>query len=175
MLRLKDGLKRGRPDLVHATLLSITGTPLYTDGKVKVFIHMYANGVVELQERTRIPKSYFRFRGLMEQALATTPKSRLLKARESNFEHLVKEIGLDSVIGLSTQGRMTAMDELTAMVGAARSPCLVLGGFAQGHFSPSVLEALDELVRIDERPLDAHVVASRVLYEIEKHLTRTND
>ena len=169
MLRLKDGLKRGRPDLVHVTLLSITGTPLYSDGSVKVYVHTYANEVLELQERTRVPKSYFRFRGLVEQALTDRPKSGLLKVRESSFERLVKEIGSDSVIGLSTQGRKTSMDELSAMIGAARKPCVVIGGFAQGHFSPKSLEAMDELVRIHDKSLEAHVVVARVLYEVEKH------
>lgn len=169
MLKLKDGPKRGRPDLVHVALLSITGTPLYMDGQVKVYVHTYANEVIELQERTRIPKSYFRFRGLVEQALTERPKAGLLKVRESSFEHLVREIGSDSVIGLSTQGRKTSMDELAAMIGAARKPCVVIGGFAEGHFSPKTLEAMDELVRINDRSLEAHVVVARVLYEAERH------
>lgn len=169
MLKLKDGPKRGRPDLVHVALLSITGTPLYMDGQVKVYVHTYANEVIELQERTRIPKSYFRFRGLVEQALTERPKAGLLKVRESSFERLVREIGSDSVIGLSTQGRKTSMDELAAMIGAARKPCVVIGGFAEGHFSPKTLEAMDELVRINDRSLEAHVVAARVLYEAERH------
>ena len=173
MLRLKDGLKRGRPDLVHATLLSITGTPLYMDGGVKVYIHTYADEVLELQERTRIPKSYFRFRGLIEQALAEKPRTGLLRVRESSFRGLVREVGSDSVIGLSTQGRKTSMDELGAMIGAARRPCVVIGGFARGHFSPKVLESMDELVRIHDKPLEAHVVAARVLYEVERHQGRT--
>lgn len=175
MLKLRDGLKRGRPDLVHAALLSVTGTPLYLDGAVKVYVHTYADEVIELQERTRVPKSYFRFRGLVEQALTERPKAGLLRVRESSFERLVREIGSDSVVGLSTQGRRASMDELSSIIGAARKPCVVIGGFAQGHFSPKALEAMDELVRIHDRPLEAHVVAARVLYEVEKHLARTND
>lgn len=175
MLRLRDGPKRGRPDLVHVALLSVTGTPLYMDGGVKVYIHTHSDDVIELQERTRIPKSFFRFRGLIEQALVERPKKDLLRVRESTFERLVKETGSDSAIGLSTQGRKASMDELSAMIGAARKPAVVVGGFAQGHFSPRVLESLDELVRIHDRPLEAHVVAARVLYEAERHAASTND
>lgn len=175
MLKLRDGPKRGRPDLVHTTLLSITGTPLYIDGGVRVYVHTCANEVLEFQERTRIPKSYFRFRGLVEQALTEKPKVGLLRVREANFERLVKEIGSDSVIGLSTQGRTISMEELSAMIGAARRPSLVIGGFPQGHFSPRTLEAMDELVRIHDRSLEAHVVAARVIYEVERHTTRIND
>jgi rRNA small subunit pseudouridine methyltransferase Nep1 len=170
MLRLKDGLKRGRPDLIHVTLLSITGTPLYADGGVKVFVHTCADEVIEIQERTRIPKSYFRFRGLVEQALVDRPRHGLVRVRQSSFQRLVKDLGSDSTIGLSTQGRKASMDELSSMIGAARKPCVVIGGFAQGHFSPKVLEAMDELVRIHDSSLEAHVVAARVIYEVEKHV-----
>jgi len=175
MLRLKDGPKRGRPDLIHATLLSVTGTPLYMDGAVKAYVHTYADEVLEFQERTRVPKSYFRFRGLVEQALAERPSTGLVRVRDSSFGRLLKDIGSDSVIGLSTQGRRVLMDELSSMIEAAKNPCVVIGGFARGHFSPGALEVLDELVRVHERPLDSHVVAARVLYEVERHLARTND
>jgi rRNA small subunit pseudouridine methyltransferase Nep1 len=175
MLRLKDGLKRGRPDLVHVTLLSVTGSPLYMDGMVKAFVHTHGDVVLELKERTRIPKSYFRFRGLIEQALTTRPDTGLLKVYPATLEQLLKNIGSDSVVGFSTQGRPTSMEQLSAMISAARNPCVVVGGFAHGHFSRRTLEAMDELLSIHEEPLDAHVVASRVLYEVEKHLARTND
>jgi len=70
MAKLKDSEKRGRPDLVHGALLSVTGTPLYLEGKVRVYVHTYDDVVVEVLPKTRIPKSYLRFRGLMEQVLS---------------------------------------------------------------------------------------------------------
>ena len=69
MVKLKEPEKRGRPDLVHEALLSVTGTPLYLDGSVRVFVHTNQDVVLELAEKTRIPKSYFRFRGLVEKLL----------------------------------------------------------------------------------------------------------
>lgn len=121
MLRLKDGFKRGRPDLVHATLLSITGSPLYIDGQVKVFIHTHGDFVAELEEKTRIPKSYFRFRGLMEQALTERPSTGLVRVYQSKFERLLSKIGSDSVVGLSRNGRTVSMEELCTMVKIGRA------------------------------------------------------
>ena len=66
MLKLEEDYKRGRPDLVHLTLLSVTSTPLYQAGGVKVFIHTRDDVVLDFRERTRPPKSYFRFRDLMQ-------------------------------------------------------------------------------------------------------------
>jgi rRNA small subunit pseudouridine methyltransferase Nep1 len=175
MLRLKDGEKRGRPDLVHATLLSITGTPLCLDGMVKVYVHTCSDVVIEVEEKTRIPKSYFRFRGLMEQALAEKPKTGLLRVTTSELGGLVKEIESESVIGLTTRGRRVPMEELATIVVAAKNPSVVIGGFAHGHFLPKSTEAMDELLKIDEHHLDAHVVAARVLYEVEKRIAQVND
>jgi len=176
MARLKDSEKRGRPDLVHAALLSVTGTPLYLDGSVRVFIHTNQDVVIELAESTRIPKSYFRFRGLIEKLLSERSDEGLVKAYGSGIKELLrKTISPDMVFGLSVQGRQTGLEELAELVMAARNPCVIVGGFPHGHFSKEILGLPGELVRIHERPLEAHVVASRVVYEIEKAAARIND
>ena len=168
MERLKDSEKRGRPDLVHGTLLSVTGTPLYLDGGVKVFVHTFANLVVEIAPKTRIPKSYLRFRGLMEKALSGEDEA-LVKVRPSSLHDLVrKSIAPDIVFGLSVQGRRMELEELAGKLMSADNPSVLVGGFPHGHFSPETLSVVDELVRIHEMPLEAHVVTSRLLYEVEK-------
>ena len=168
MLRLKDSEKRGRPDLVHGTLLSVTGTPLYLDGRVKVFVHTYNDLVVEVAPKTRIPKSYLRFRGLMEKVLAGEG-DKLVEARPSRLPDLVrKTVAPDITIGLSVQGRKMELEDLAGRLMSADNPCVIVGGFPHGHFSPESLSVVDELVRIHEMPLEAHVVTSRLLYEFEK-------
>jgi len=176
MARLGDSEKRGRPDLVHAALLSVTGTPLYLDGSVRVFVHTSQDVVLELAERTRIPKSYFRFRGLVEKLLSERSDEGLVKAYGAGIRDLLrKAISPDRVFGLSVQGRQTGPEELAKAIVAAKNPCVVVGGFPHGHFSQGTLALLDELVRVHERPLEAHVIASRVIYEVEKAAPRTND
>jgi rRNA small subunit pseudouridine methyltransferase Nep1 len=176
MTRLKDSEKRGRPDLVHAALLSVTGAPLYLDGSVKIFIHTNQDVVLEVAEKTRIPKSYFRFRGLVEKLLSQKSDEGLVKAYESGIRELLrKRVSPDKVFGLSVQGRQMRLEELAESVVAAKNPCVVVGGFPHGHFSLETLGLVDELVRIHERPLEAHVVASRVVYEVEKAAARIKD
>ena len=168
MQRLKDSEKRGRPDLVHVTLLSVTGTPLYTEGQVKAFVHTHDGLVLEIAEKTRIPKNYFRFRGLMEEALVERPRKGLIRVHSMGVRELVKMVSSDEVFGLSVQGKTTPLEELARMVAAARNPSVVVGGFPHGHFSPETLSVVDQLFRINAKPLEAHVVASRVIYEVEK-------
>jgi rRNA small subunit pseudouridine methyltransferase Nep1 len=174
MERLNESEKRGRPDLVHSTLLSVTGTPLYLDGKVKAFVHTHSNLVLDIAPKTRIPKSYVRFRGLMENALSGGDTS-LVRVRRSDLRELVrKTISPDIVFGLSVQGRKTELEELAEKLMAADNPCVLVGGFPHGHFTPGTLSVVDELVRIHEMPLEAHVVTSRLLYEFEKALMAVN-
>ena len=168
MAKLKDSEKRGRPDLVHVTLLNVTGTPLYLEGMVQVFVHTYDDEVLEIAEKTRIPKNYLRFRGLMEKVLVERPKQGLIKVHSMGIKELARTISADEVIGLSVQGMMTSLEELAKSVTGAKSPSVIVGGFPHGHFSPGTLSVVDQLVRIDARPLEAHVVASRVIYEVEK-------
>ena len=174
MQKLEDSEKRGRPDLVHGTLLSVTGTPLYLAGRVKVFVHTRPDLVLDISPKTRIPKSYFRFRGLMEKALSGG-EGGLVRVRRSGLRELVqKTISPDVVFGLSVQGRRMELEELAGRLMAADAPCVLVGGFPHGHFTPETLSLVDELVRIHEMPLEAHVVTSRVLYEFEKAVAAVN-
>lgn len=174
MSRLRDSEKRGRPDLVHVALLSVTGTPLYLEGKARVFVHTYPGVVVEVAPKTRLPKSYLRFRGVLEKALAGKG-DRLLRARPGTLRDLVKrEISPDITVGLSVQGKMTPLEDLAGRLMSADRPCIIVGGFPHGHFSPETMSVVGELARIHEMPLEAHVVTSRLLYEFERALEALN-
>ena len=168
MLRLSDSLKRGRPDLVHLTLLSITSTPLYRKGEVEVYIHTQQNLVLRLQPGTRPPKSYPRFRDLMQKVLSERPTEGLISVSESSIPSLLKGIQTDLVVGLSTQGKQSSLEEVATMVLESKRPAVLIGGFSKGHFAPETVVELDEMVRIHTDPLDAHIVAARLVYEIEK-------
>ena len=174
MGRLKDSEKRGRPDLVHGALLSVTGTPLYLEGKVMLYVHAYGDVVVEVAPKTRIPKSYIRFRGLMEKALAGGGDG-LVRAQALGLRELVRKVlKPDVTFGLSVRGMRMELEDLAGRLMSADNPCVVVGGFPHGHFSPETLSVIDELVRIHEMPLEAHVVTSRLLYEFEKAVGALN-
>ncbi len=176
MLKLKDGEMRGRPDLVHTTLLGITGAPLYLDGGVKVYIHTRDDIVLDIAERTRIPKSYFRFRGLAEKLLLKRSGGELVEVYAADLKELIRSrISSDLVIGLSVQGGRLSPVELARRIAGADRPTVLIGGFPRGHFSPGTAKIVDELVRIDPRPLEAHVVASRLVYDVEKAVSGIND
>ena len=175
MARLTDSEKRGRPDLVHVALLSVTGTPLYLEGGAKVYVHTYPGLVIEVAEKTRIPKNYLRFRGVIEKCLVEGPSQGLLRLHRMSFSELVKMVGAQRVFGLTVRGRKVGIAEFAGEVVSSKNPCVVVGGFPHGHFSHEVERTLDEQVRIGSAPLEAHVVAARVVYEVEKAVAGFND
>ena len=175
MTKLADAPKRGRPDLAHITLISVTSSPLYKGGLVKLYLHCHGDLTLELEDKTRPPKSYFRFRALIEKTLYEMPSVGLIRAYRTDLKGLLrKKIRPDLIVGLSIQGEYRSLDELSAGLIEKRNPTILIGGFATGHFHPSTLEILDKLVRVHYQSLDAHVVASRLVYEVEKRLERAN-
>ncbi|MDG6914376.1 MAG: ribosome biogenesis protein [Nitrososphaerota archaeon] len=170
MLKLEDGYRRGRPDLVHLTLLSVTSTPLHQEGKARTYIHTLGDSVLEFGEVARPPKSYARFRNLMEKVLAERPREGLVRVRDADIPRLLESTGSDLSIGLSVQGAPASFEALSNDITATKDPAVVVGGFPRGHFLASSMRAFDRLARIHERPLDAHVVAARIVYEVEKSL-----
>lgn len=168
MLKLSDGYRRGRPDLVHLTLLNVTSTPLHQEGKARVYIHTLDDSVLEFGEGARPPKSYARFRNLMEKLLVERPESGLVRVRDATLPQLLKGMGTDYSAGLSVQGAPERLEALAGELARKNDPAVMVGGFPRGHFLPRDLKAFDRLVRIDDRALDAHVVAARVVYEVEK-------
>src|SRR2546426_1436400 len=124
MVRLKEDYKRGRPDIVFMTLLSVTGTPLYEEGSVKVYVHARGDVVLEIAERTRLPKSYFRFRNLVEKHLSERSNSELIRTQEMPLSELLRQVvRADPVIGLSTQGEPRALEELAGELVGKKDPC----------------------------------------------------
>ena len=106
MKNIEDELKRGRADLIHTSLLSICGSPLYLEKKISVYIHTISNSVIVLRNQVRIPKSYHRFEGLIEQLFQEkeiiSNGNVLLELKNMNFEDLINSISPSEVVGLST-------------------------------------------------------------------------
>ena len=69
MTQLKDGTRRGRPDIVFFCLQSLLETPLCKAGFMTVHIQLYDGRIVQVDSAVRIPRNYERFVGLMEQLL----------------------------------------------------------------------------------------------------------
>ena len=172
MKGIKDEIKRGRPDLIHLCLLECCTIPLYFEKKLRVYIHTIDDKVIFVGENVHLPKSYHRFVGLIEKLYSDgkieESGKKLLEIKDMIFDDLIDKIASRKVIGLSTKGTTSSYEKVAQEMG--KDSCIVVGGFAKGHFSDKILKRIDKLVSVDKNSLEAHVVISRVLYECEKRI-----
>ena len=110
--KIKLAWKRGRPDIAHFALLEALSTPLYLEGLLDVYIHTIDNKVIKVGPDLRVPKSYFRFEGVImklfkEKTIRNTKCNKTLLELHDNttFEYLINNmIGSNNVVGLTSIG-----------------------------------------------------------------------
>lgn len=172
MLKLENAERRGRPDLVHFALLEATSTPLYRKNLLNVYVHTVANKVIFLHENVRLPKSYFRFEGLMEELFengkVSSDSNLLMELKDMKFQDLIDKLKPRNVIGLSRIGARSSAEEVAKLID--NDTAIVVGGFPRGHFSNTVSGRINYTYSISELALEAHLVIARILYECEKIL-----
>ena len=170
MKGLKNEIKRGRPDIVHLTLLSICTSPAFYENKIKLFLHTVNNEIISINNNTRLPKSYHRFQGLMEKLFLTkkieSETEILMEMQNSSLSKLISKIKPDEVIALTTEGEKTTFEKLIHQTN--ENSCILIGGFQKGHFNEENQKIIERAFSIHDSSLEAHLVASRLVYEYEK-------
>ena len=131
MKGLENEIKRGRPDIVHLTLLSLCTSPAFFQNKIQVFVHTINDEVITINNNTRLPKSYHRFQGLMEKLFLTkkieSETEILMQMENSSLPKLISKIKPNEIIGLTTQGQKTTFEKLTHQI--KENSCILIGGF----------------------------------------------
>ena len=170
MKGIKNEIKRGRPDIIHLILLATCSTPLFQKNKLSIFVHTLNDKVISISDNIRLPKSYHRFQGLVEKLFKDkkieTDGTALLELSDMTFEELLTKIQPSEILGLSTKGDQSTFQDTARAI--TKDTCIVIGGFQKGHFSEKILKTFDNLKSVNINSLEAHVVASRILYEYEK-------
>tara|TARA_A100001037_G_C14870745_1_gene509446 strand:+ start:77 stop:745 length:669 start_codon:yes stop_codon:yes gene_type:complete len=170
MKGLDNEIKRGRPDIIHLTLLSICTTPSFYTNKIKVFVHTINDQVISINNHTRLPKSYHRFQGLIEKLFLEkkirTENEILMELQSSSLSDLISKIQPTEIIGLTTRGKKTTLDKLVQQI--SDNVCILIGGFQKGHFNDRTEKIIEKSFSINDSSLEAHLVASRLVYEYEK-------
>ena len=170
MKGLDNEIKRGRPDIVHLTLLSLCTTPAFYENKIKVFVHTINDQIISINNQTRLPKSYHRFQGLIEKLFLTNrieiDGEILMELGSSSLSDFISKLKPTQIIGLTTKGEQTTFDKLVHTI--IDNSCIIIGGFQKGHFNRYTEKILDKSFSINNSSLEAHLVGSRLVYEYEK-------
>ena len=170
MKGIKNEIKRGRPDLVHFSILEATTIPLYLQNKLNLFVHTVDDKVIHFGKNVHLPKSYHRFQGVIEKLYQEkkimTKNELLLEIKEQTFSDLIEEINPSKIIGFSTEGKLSSYEKIATQI--SDDSCIIIGGFQKGHFSDSIQNKITDLYSIGNESFEGHIITSRILYEYEK-------
>lgn len=172
MLKLKNNRKRGRPDIVHFSLLVALGTPLNKEGLLKVYVHTINDYIIYINPEVRLPKNYNRFIGLMEQLYKyrqlTREGPKLLSLKKATFHKLVEEVAPSYIIAFSRRGKPKFVQDVFKSLKMKKDLMVIVGAFPFGKLSQKILKIVDEIITIDFESLEAWIVVSRIISEYEK-------
>lgn len=136
MKKLPESNRRGRPDIVHRCTLHALDSWINQRSLLQFFIHTRDDYVIWLNPKTRLPRQYHRFVGLMEQLFKKkkieTSEDILLTVEKKDLKTV-----LDDQIGepflLWEQGKKKSLfDVITSMKDDPLT--IVIGGFPHGDF-----------------------------------------
>jgi rRNA small subunit pseudouridine methyltransferase Nep1 len=132
-------------------------------------VHIIDDNVTDVDPRVKLPRNYERFIGLLEQLYEEKSmppgEQPLLSIRKCTLLELVRESRVSTVVAFSTIGKPASMKDACVPIVEAHVPAALIGGFAHSHSSESTIQLASHLFSIDREPLDAWVVAARVIYE----------
>lgn len=171
MRKLADSERRGRPDIVHVCMLTALDTPLNREGYLNLYIHTRNDKIIEVDPSTRIPRSYNRFIGLMEQLFLTggvPPGENLMKIYEMSLAGKLEEINPKKTIAFSKEGSRFNRKSIFQDLKREENICVIIGGFPRGGFLSEVEKLSDEIFRIYPDPLDAVTVATHIIQFYEE-------
>ncbi len=173
MTRLDEHRRRGRPDIVYLSLMTLLETPLCKEGHLSVHIHCQDGRIIELDRSVRLPRNYDRFVGLFEQLLsegAVPPDGPpLLRITGENLSQLLDRIHQKSGDILSIlaaeDGESTTIADFEAMLpSSVKTPVAIgIGAFPHGDMSSEIKSLFDRHLRLDSDMMMAwHVCAEAV-------------
>jgi rRNA small subunit pseudouridine methyltransferase Nep1 len=125
-----------RPDIIHQELMAVLDSPLNKSGKCKIYIHTEKNVLIEVNPKTRIPRTFKRFSGLMVQLL------HKLKIRSADGNDMLLKVIKNPIsrhlpagckcYGFSQQGTLYSPIHLASNLPDDKPIVLILGAMAAG-------------------------------------------
>jgi rRNA small subunit pseudouridine methyltransferase Nep1 len=163
---LANWYKRGRPDIIHTSLLLLSSSPLWSLGIVNAVIET-RHGLVHVRSEVRIPRNYNRFVSLMEQVLVRgsappdSEKPLIYLVRKDLLEYL-RELSPEYSVLLDEKGRREDPVSLCRRIASSKRSIILVGGFQRGDFSQRILSLGLERVSIYGESLDTWAVVCKI-------------
>lgn len=166
MKGIEDEAIRGRPDLLHYTLLNILEGPMAREGRVEVAVHTREGHFLRFRKDTRLPRGESRFHGVMSRVLrlgASQDKDPLVWVESTcGAKKALESFAKGPVIRLDAGGK--ALDPMTLAKQSNHGELtIVIGGFAHGGFPQEWIDLVPTTASLYGEELNAWTVAAEVV------------
>ncbi len=158
--------RRGRPDIVHMSMLIANESILNREGMLGMTVHTRNNEAIKISPEMRVIKNYNRFKGLMEQLFKegkVPPDKPLMELERNGIEQIVEELEAEKVILMSEKGEKKSLDNAME-----KNTACIIGGFPHGEFLSPVEKIADEVISIHPSPLPAWIAVMEAIASYER-------
>ncbi|WP_457550111.1 16S rRNA methyltransferase [Archaeoglobus sp.] len=146
---LENREKRGRPDIIHQCLLLSLDSPIED---LEVYVHTVNDVMIWINRKTRLPRNYNRFIGLIEDLFKKreikAKGETLLKIVDSNLEEILKGF---RVVVMSEKGERKDVE----LEGCA----VCIGAFPHGDFDERTMNVFRKVdatfISVADKPVTA--------------------
>jgi len=162
-----------RPDILHQELMALLDSPLNKAGKLQVYIKTTANVLIEVNPKTRIPRTFKRFSALMVQLL------HKLKIRSADGKDMLLRVIKNPVTrhlpagahiyGLSCTGELYNPHHFASALPDDAPIVFIIGAMSTGHITLNDHPYIEEMISISEYPLSGATAINRLVGGIENH------
>jgi len=185
MKRLPNSEQRGRPDIIHLSLLVAQGSILNREGHLRTYIHTINDELIEVDPKTRLPRNLERFKGLISKLfLEGELKGRteeegaeLLKLTKGmKLEKILEKIAPDKVYALDDREKVTTFSKVLKDDGFGPKDlkkaniAIIVGAFPHGEFKSDILKCADRVFSIYGGTLELWTVITNILMDGERAL-----
>lgn len=140
--------KKGRPDILHRSLITALDSPFNKEGQLNIYVHTQENILISVNSSIRIPLNYYRFEGLMIQLLEEgrippNGKDSLMKIEDTSLLEFIRKNKRDIYI-LSRRGKMINKEIVSNMMGNS----ILIGAFQDGEISREIMKEANHVISI---------------------------
>ena len=177
---MKKKLDEFRPDIIHQCLLNLFDSPLNKVGLLQVYIHTNKNVLIEINPKTRIPRTFKRFSGLFSQLFLKNEigtggtsdggkKEIFLKILNNKIENLIEDV---PKILLSEKGRLVDIDiycknlEENLKTKKNKDICFIIGTNPKGDIDP-MIKYNDDCISLSSFDLDSNIICGKICSAFE--------
>lgn len=175
MKSLNNYQKRGRPDILHFTLLEALGSPLNLAGKLEIYCHTQDEAFIEINPTVRLPRVYERFKGLLSQlyregVIKTDEGKILLRMERKNIAEAISSLKPTRIYLLTEKGRKASREELREIFQKIDRPLFMVGCYPHGDFSDETKRLAEDSLSLSDKRLETWTAVSRLLCIAEETL-----